>query len=99
MPEPDSIPVGAILDTRSNDPWANGVQIDHREDMEKLAIRTSNSLYEITIIEGRSGEILLRGGQFFPEFRDVLAGCLQLRSCPSPHLHPRAENSLPPRQR
>jgi hypothetical protein len=39
MPEQDAIPVGAILDTWSNDPWTNGVQIDHREDMEKLAIR------------------------------------------------------------
>jgi hypothetical protein len=65
--EQNSIPVGAILDTWSNDPWANGLQIDDREDMEKLAIRTWNSLYEIMIIEGRSGEILLRGGQFFPE--------------------------------
>ena len=30
----------------------------------KLAL---TSIYEITIIEGRSGEILVRGGQFFPE--------------------------------
>jgi len=67
MPNPNSIPAGANLDTWSNDPWTNGVQIDRREDMEKLAIRTWNSVYEITIIEGRSGEILLRGGQFFPE--------------------------------
>ena len=67
MPEPDSIPTGAILDTWSQDPWTNGVQIDDREDMEKLAVRTWNSLYEITIIEGRSGEVLVRGGQLFPE--------------------------------
>jgi hypothetical protein len=67
MTESDSIPVvGAILiDAWLNDPWTNGLQIDQREDMEKLVIRTRNSLYEITIIEGRSGEILLRGGQFF----------------------------------
>ena len=63
----ESIPAAAILDTWSNDPWTNGLQIDDREDMEKLAIRTWNSDYEITIIEGRSGEILLRGGQFFPQ--------------------------------
>jgi hypothetical protein len=75
MPEPDSIPVGAILATWSNDPWTNGVQIDHREDMEKLAVRTSNNLYEITIIEGQSGEVLVRGGQFFPELTPArLAG-------------------------
>jgi hypothetical protein len=63
----ESIPAGAILDQWSEDPWTNGVQIDDREDMETLAIQTWNSLYEITIIEGRRGEVLVRGGQFFPE--------------------------------
>ena len=37
------------------------------EDMEKLEVRTGNSLYEIIIIDGQSGEILVRGGQYFPE--------------------------------
>jgi len=45
------------------------------EDMEKLEVRTWNSLYEIIIIEGHSGEILVRGGQFFPELTPArLAG-------------------------
>jgi hypothetical protein len=49
--------------------------------MEKLAIRTMNSLYEITLIEERSGEILLRGGQFFPELTPArLAGATLGRS-------------------
>jgi hypothetical protein len=75
VPEPDPIPNGAILDTWSQDPWTNGVQIDNREDMETLAVRTWNSLYEITIIEGHSGEILVRGGQLFPELTPArLAG-------------------------
>ena len=65
--EQESIPAGANLDNWSEDPWTNGVQVDHMEDMEKLVVQTRNSLYEITIIEGRSGEILVRGGQFFPE--------------------------------
>jgi hypothetical protein len=67
MSEQDKVPVGAMLDTWSSDPWANGLQIDTREDMEKLAVRTWNSNYEIVIIEGRSGEVLVREGQFFPE--------------------------------
>ena len=75
MQEQDSVPTGAILDTWSGDPWANGVQIDNVEDMETLAVRTWNSEYEITIIEGRSGEVLVRGGQLFPEFTPArLAG-------------------------
>jgi hypothetical protein len=73
--EQDSVPAGAILDKWSEDPWTNGVQIDRMEDMEKLVVRTRNSLYEITIFDGRSGEILVRGGQFFPELTPVrLAG-------------------------
>lgn len=67
MQEQDSVPAAAVLSTWCDDPWTNGVQIDQREDMEKLAVRTWNSLYEITIIEGRSGEVLVRGGRYFPE--------------------------------
>jgi hypothetical protein len=75
MQEQDSVPAAAILSKWCDDPWTNGVQIDHREDMERLAIRTSNSHYEITIIEGRSGEVLVRGGPFFPELTPArLAG-------------------------
>ena len=75
MQEQDSIPAGAILDNWSKDPWKNGVQVDRMEDMEKLVIQTRNSLYEIIIIDGRSGEILVRGGQFFPELTPArLAG-------------------------
>jgi hypothetical protein len=75
MQEQDSIPAGANLDNWSKDPWTNGVQVDHMEDMEKLFIQTRNSLYEITIIDGRRGEILVRGGQFFPELTPArLAG-------------------------
>jgi len=75
MQEQDSIPAGAVLDKWSEDPWTNGVQVDRMEDMEKLVIRTQNSLYEIIIIDGPSGEILVRGGQFFPELTPArLAG-------------------------
>ena len=75
MQDQDSVPAGAILENWSKDPWTNGVQVDRMEDMEKLVIQTRNSLYEIIIIDGRSGEILVRGGQFFPELTPArLAG-------------------------
>jgi hypothetical protein len=67
VPASDAIPVGAVLDNWSSDPWSNGVQIDRLEDMETLTVRTHKTLYEIIIIEGQTGEILVRGGQFFPE--------------------------------
>jgi hypothetical protein len=66
--ETSSFPAGAILDNWSQQEWDNGVQIDRMEELDSLAVRTQNSIYEITILSGHSGEVLIRGGQFFPEF-------------------------------
>jgi hypothetical protein len=66
---------GALLDTWSSHSWTEGLQLEALQDMEKLSVRTENSTYEITVISGRSGEILIRGGRFFPEFTPArLAG-------------------------
>ena len=81
MPAQDAIPAAAILNNWSEDPWTNGVQVGRMEDMEKLAVRTRNSLYEITIIEGRSGEILVRGGQFFLELTPARLAGATLGGC------------------
>jgi hypothetical protein len=67
MEDRTSIATAAMLDTWAEGPWTNGVQVDRMEDHEKLVVRTLNSLYEIIVIDGPSGEILVRGGQFFPE--------------------------------
>lgn len=71
------IPGGAHLTRGSQDFGDEGVQIDHMRDMQRLQVRTHNSLYEITVIDGRSGEILVRGGLFFPELTPAhLAGAM-----------------------
>jgi len=70
-----SCAAGALLDTWSSHSWTEGVQLETIEDMEKLAVHTENSLYEITVICGGTGAILVRGGRFFPEFTEArLAG-------------------------
>ena len=58
----------ALLDTWSSHNWTEGVQLETMQDMEALTVRTENSTYEITVICGRTGDILIRGGRFFPEF-------------------------------
>ena len=65
LTETISYPGGAILDAWSDSEWNNGVQIDQMEELTTLAVQTSNSLYEITVLNGHSGEVLVRGGQFF----------------------------------
>ena len=37
------------------------------DELTTLAVRTTNSLYEITVLNGHTGDVLLRGGEFFPE--------------------------------
>ena len=65
----------ALLDTWSSHAWTEGVQLETMQDMEGLTVQTENSTYEITVICGRAGEILIRGGRFFPEFTEArLAG-------------------------
>jgi hypothetical protein len=71
----DSIPRAAILDTWAQDAWKNGIQIDRLEDMQRVAVHTANSLYEIIVISGHDGDVLVRGGKFFPELTPAnLAG-------------------------
>src|SRR5215831_11997535 len=70
-----SCAAGALLDTWSSHSWTEGIQLETIEDMEKLVVRTENSVYEITVICGRTGDILVRGGRFFTEFTEArLAG-------------------------
>jgi hypothetical protein len=41
------------------------VQIEQMEDMQKPFVQTKNSFYEITVIDRRSGELLVRAGSCF----------------------------------
>jgi len=71
-----SCSAGALLDTWSKHDWTEGIQLETLDDMQTLTIRTENSTYEITTICSRTGDILVRGGRFFPEFTPArLAGC------------------------
>ena len=67
---------GAVdLVSWSNRDWSDGVQVDALQDLDVLVVRTRNSIYELTIVAGRKSEVLVRGGQFFPEPTPVyLAG-------------------------
>ena len=62
------VPAVADLETWSKHAWSDGLQVDVLQDLETLCVRTRNSTYEITVLCGRTAEVLVRGGQFFPEY-------------------------------
>ena len=71
----DLVPKAAMLDFWAQDAWDNGIQIECLEDMQRVAVQTENNAYEIVVISGHEGEVLVRGGKFFPELAPAnLAG-------------------------
>jgi predicted alpha/beta-fold hydrolase len=56
-----------VLDTWSAEKWTNGLQIDELDQLETLSVETMNHTYEITIINPATAEVMVRGGDFFPE--------------------------------
>ena len=63
----ETLPRGAVLDVWSQSPWRNGIQIDELHEMQRIRVRTVYSLYEITVIDGRNGEMLVKGGESLPD--------------------------------
>jgi hypothetical protein len=63
----------AQLDFWTERRWDDGVQIDQLRALDRLVVRTRNSVYDIII--GDSGDVMIRGGRFFPEYtRAVVLG-------------------------
>jgi hypothetical protein len=69
------VPAAAVLSTWNSHSWEDGLHIDQLSALDRLAVVTLHSTYDIIIVSPTSGEVLVRGGEFFPEFTTVrLAG-------------------------
>jgi len=84
---PSTFPAAALLSAWNAYPWKDGVCLDQLAALDRVTVLTRNSCYEIVVVAPATGEVLVRGGSFFPEFTPVrLAGCtlggsfLKLRS-------------------
>jgi hypothetical protein len=77
------MPLGDFPTYQSND----AIQLDSCPQFERIRVKTRSSVYDVIVLCGGVGDVLVRGGRFFPEFRRVrLAGstaggtALKLRS-------------------
>jgi hypothetical protein len=66
-----SIPSVCSLETWVAYEWRNGVQVPELEPLDRLLVRTCNHIYEIIVLQPGCAEVMVRGGQFFPEFTRV----------------------------
>ena len=70
-----AVPAAAVLSTWNSHSWDNGLHIDQLSALDRLTVLTQHSTYDIVIVSPGTGEVLVRGGEFFPEFTSVrLAG-------------------------
>ena len=81
-PRPSPSARAATLDAWCRVPWADGLQIDHLPALQSVYVQTRNTRYEITIVNGSTGDILVSGGRFFPVPTEArLNGCTLGGSC------------------
>ena len=48
------------------------IHLDSCEELETIVVKTGSSVYELVVLRGDCGDVLLRGGRHFEEFRRVL---------------------------
>jgi hypothetical protein len=66
MSADSSYPISPFLDAWLSHDWTTGLQTEDLPEQEFLTVETENSRYELTILCGRTGDVLVRGGQYFP---------------------------------
>ena len=66
MSADSTYPISPFLDAWLSHDWTTGVQTEELPEHGFLTVETENSRYELTILCGRTGDVLVRGGQFFP---------------------------------
>ena len=59
--------VDAHLEFWTGRAWRGGVQIDALRDLDRVVVRTRNSTYDLIVLDAARGEVLVRGGRYFPE--------------------------------
>jgi hypothetical protein len=47
------------------------LRLDLCPELEWITVKTQRSIYDIVVLSGDSGAVAVRGGAFFPEFRQV----------------------------
>ena len=72
---PAAVPSSGLLSSWSAHDWRGGIHVGELTALERLIVSTANSTYEIILVSPATGNVLVRGGAFFPVFTPArLAG-------------------------
>jgi hypothetical protein len=74
-PQTTMVPASALLSAWEEHDWGNGLSLDRLAALDRVLVRTRHSVYEIIVSTPATGDVLVRGGAYFPEFTPArLAG-------------------------
>jgi hypothetical protein len=59
------------LGDRPTGPAANAMRLDSCARWEAIVVSTQSSVYELIVLDGKCGNVLMRGGKHLPDFRPV----------------------------
>jgi hypothetical protein len=69
---PDTEPIESVGMPHGDRVFAEpdeSIQLEACLEHEWIAIKTRRSVYDVVVLSGNTGEVMVRGGRFFPEFR------------------------------
>ena len=70
-------PLGELAISTPDD----AIDLKSCSELEWIAVRTRSSVYDIIVLSAEVGEVMIRGGRFFPEYRRaIMAGSIFGRS-------------------
>ena len=70
-------PVQARLAERAAARIGDTLQLDRCPELEWITVRTLRSVYDVIVLSGDTGTVMIRGGDLFPEFcRATITGSL-----------------------
>lgn len=70
-----SLAVALPFEDLATSPPDDAIQLDTCPEFQWIVVRTRRSVYDIIVLSGDAGEVMVRGGRFFPEFRRaIIAG-------------------------
>jgi hypothetical protein len=67
----DAPPVGAatLLDHLAARPPSGTIRLESCSALDWITVRTLQSAYDVIVLAGGAGDVMIRGGRLFPQFR------------------------------
>ena len=71
MTNPSTVEIAAVAasDRRANGPDKDALRLNDCQPFQTIVVNTYTSVYELTVLDGNAGEVIIQGGIGFPEFR------------------------------